>query len=151
MTSGPVVVQVLEGENAVARNREIMGATNPANADAGTIGDPDGDDTSFDSGALIIAETGVTQDGKLAIGAWTYTDKVDDIREVDAKGDPKRRTARGADDAGEDDMAPRDARRAASSHGRWRKRPRCVSRPRQTHGRRERRASMRRSLRQGRR
>jgi len=37
MTSGPVVVQVLEGENAVARNREIMGATNPANADEGTI------------------------------------------------------------------------------------------------------------------
>ncbi|MCW3473164.1 nucleoside-diphosphate kinase [Limobrevibacterium gyesilva] len=37
MTSGPVVVQVLEGENAVARNREIMGATNPANAEPGTI------------------------------------------------------------------------------------------------------------------
>ena len=37
MTSGPVVVQVLEGENAVARNREIMGATNPANANPGTI------------------------------------------------------------------------------------------------------------------
>lgn len=37
MTSGPVVVQVLEGENAVARNREIMGATNPDDADAGTI------------------------------------------------------------------------------------------------------------------
>src|SRR5882757_5474560 len=37
MTSGPVVVQVLEGENAVAMNREIMGATNPANADAGTF------------------------------------------------------------------------------------------------------------------
>ncbi|BBK36617.1 nucleoside diphosphate kinase [Allostella sp. ATCC 35155] len=37
MTSGPVVVQVLEGENAVVRNREIMGATNPANAAAGTI------------------------------------------------------------------------------------------------------------------
>ncbi|WP_299438084.1 nucleoside-diphosphate kinase [uncultured Rhodospira sp.] len=37
MCSGPVVVQVLEGENAVALNREIMGATNPANADAGTI------------------------------------------------------------------------------------------------------------------
>lgn len=37
MTSGPVVVQVLEGENAVQRNRDIMGATNPANADAGTI------------------------------------------------------------------------------------------------------------------
>jgi nucleoside-diphosphate kinase len=37
MTSGPVVVQVLEGENAVARNREIMGATNPAQAAEGTI------------------------------------------------------------------------------------------------------------------
>lgn len=37
MTSGPVVVQVLEGENAVARNREVMGATNPAEASEGTI------------------------------------------------------------------------------------------------------------------
>ena len=37
MTSGPVVVQVLEGQNAIARNREVMGATNPANAAAGTI------------------------------------------------------------------------------------------------------------------
>lgn len=37
MTSGPVCVQVLEGENAIAKNREIMGATNPADADPGTI------------------------------------------------------------------------------------------------------------------
>jgi nucleoside-diphosphate kinase len=37
MTSGPVVVQVLEGENAIAKYREVMGATNPANADEGTI------------------------------------------------------------------------------------------------------------------
>ena len=37
MTSGPVVVQVLEGDNAVQRNRDVMGATNPANADDGTI------------------------------------------------------------------------------------------------------------------
>ena len=37
MVSGPVVVQVLEGDNAVAKNREVMGATNPAQADAGTI------------------------------------------------------------------------------------------------------------------
>lgn len=37
MISGPVVVQVLEGENAIAKNREVMGATNPANADEGTI------------------------------------------------------------------------------------------------------------------
>ena len=38
MTSGPVVVQVLEGENAIALNRELMGATNPQEAASGTIG-----------------------------------------------------------------------------------------------------------------
>ncbi|WP_119307611.1 nucleoside-diphosphate kinase [Cohaesibacter haloalkalitolerans] len=37
MISGPVIVQVLEGENAILKNREIMGATNPDNADEGTI------------------------------------------------------------------------------------------------------------------
>lgn len=37
MTSGPVMIQVLEGENAIALNRELMGATNPAEAAAGTI------------------------------------------------------------------------------------------------------------------
>lgn len=37
MTSGPIVVQVLEGEDAVAKYRKVMGATNPAQADAGTI------------------------------------------------------------------------------------------------------------------
>jgi len=37
MTSGPVVIQVLEGDSAIQRNREIMGATNPANAVPGTI------------------------------------------------------------------------------------------------------------------
>ena len=37
MTSGPVVVQALEGENAIQQNRTLMGATNPADADAGTI------------------------------------------------------------------------------------------------------------------
>ena len=37
MSSGPTVVQVLEGENAIAKNREVMGATNPANAAEGTI------------------------------------------------------------------------------------------------------------------
>ncbi len=37
MSSGPTIVQVLEGENAILKNREVMGATNPAEADAGTI------------------------------------------------------------------------------------------------------------------
>ena len=37
MASAPIVVQVLEGEGAIAKNREVMGATNPANADEGTV------------------------------------------------------------------------------------------------------------------
>jgi len=37
MTSGPIMVQVLEGENAISKNRDVMGATNPKNAAAGTI------------------------------------------------------------------------------------------------------------------
>ncbi len=37
MTSGPVMIQALQGENAIAKNRELMGATNPSEADAGTI------------------------------------------------------------------------------------------------------------------
>ena len=37
MCSGPIIVQVLEGENAVLKNREVMGATNPLDADEGTI------------------------------------------------------------------------------------------------------------------
>ncbi|MEX2450820.1 MAG: nucleoside-diphosphate kinase [Rhodospirillales bacterium] len=49
MCSGPVVVQVLEGENAVVRNREIMGATNPANADEGTIRKAFGEDVQANS------------------------------------------------------------------------------------------------------
>lgn len=46
MVSGPVMVQVLEGENAVAKNREIMGATNPENAAEGTIRKDFANDTS---------------------------------------------------------------------------------------------------------
>jgi nucleoside-diphosphate kinase len=49
MVSGPVVVQVLEGENAVAKNREIMGATDPAKADAGTIRKLFGEDVGRNS------------------------------------------------------------------------------------------------------
>jgi len=49
MVSGPVVVQVLEGENAVVRNREIMGATNPAQAEEGTIRKAHGVDVQANS------------------------------------------------------------------------------------------------------
>ncbi len=73
MTSGPVVVQVLEGENAVAKNREVMGATDPANADAGTIRadfaqsieansvhGSDGPDTASQEIAFFFAEDEIT-------------------------------------------------------------------------------------------
>jgi nucleoside-diphosphate kinase len=49
MVSGPVVVQVLEGDNAVAKNREIMGATDPAKAAAGTIRKEFGEDVGRNS------------------------------------------------------------------------------------------------------
>ncbi len=49
MSSGPVVVQVLEGEDAVARNRAVMGATNPANAAKGTIRDEFGESVEANS------------------------------------------------------------------------------------------------------
>ncbi len=49
MTSGPVVAQVLEGEDAIARNREIMGTTNPANAEEGTIRKDFGDSVQANS------------------------------------------------------------------------------------------------------
>ena len=70
MTEGPVVVQVLEGENAIAKNREIMGATNPAQAEEGTIRKAfgegiernavhgsDGPDTARDEIAFFFAGT----------------------------------------------------------------------------------------------
>jgi porin len=85
------------------------------NANAGVLGDPGGVDTSFNSGALVIAEAGWTGKGKIAVGAWRYTDKQDDIRDVTPLGDPRQRNAQGAylllerrlTDAGED--APRQA------------------------------------------
>jgi nucleoside-diphosphate kinase len=49
MVSGPVVVQVLEGPNAVTRNREIMGATNPAQAEEGTVRKAHGVDVQANS------------------------------------------------------------------------------------------------------
>ena len=72
MTSGPVLVQVLKGESAIAKNREIMGATNPADADPGTIRKDfaasleenvvhgsDGPDTAADEIAFFFGDDGV--------------------------------------------------------------------------------------------
>jgi len=66
------------------------------NANAGVLGDPDGVDVDFDHGALLIAEAGVHHSQKIAFGAWRYTDRQDDIRDVESNGDPRRRVAQGA-------------------------------------------------------
>ena len=66
------------------------------NANAGVIGDPGSVDTSFDEGALVIGEYAWTGSGKIAFGAWGYTDDQDDIRDLDFLGDPVQRDARGA-------------------------------------------------------
>ena len=64
MSSGPVVISALEGENAIAKNREIMGATNPADADAGTIrkdfSESVGENTVHGSDAPDTAKTEIT-------------------------------------------------------------------------------------------
>lgn len=64
-------------------------------ATASVLGDPDGISADFAHGALLIAEAGLTRSGKTALGAWTYTRKQDDIREVDLNGDPLQAEAYG--------------------------------------------------------
>lgn len=66
------------------------------NARVGVPGEPGGVDTSFVDGELLIAEAGWTGAGKLALGAWAYSQRMDDQREVDASGAPLRRRPRGA-------------------------------------------------------
>lgn len=65
------------------------------NARVGVWGDAQGAQTSFSEGELIIAEAGWTGRGKVAVGYWGYTKKVEDLREVNAAGDPIKRRAQG--------------------------------------------------------
>lgn len=65
------------------------------NAHSGVLGDPGGVDTSFDDGGLVIAEAGVEAGRKLAVGVWRYTQRQDDIREIDTFGAPVQRIAQG--------------------------------------------------------
>lgn len=64
------------------------------NAKASTLGDPDGPNTNLNHGALVIGEAGVGDSWRVAVGAWRYTDKEDDIRDV-VGGEPAQRTAQG--------------------------------------------------------
>ncbi len=66
------------------------------NAESGVLGDPGGIPAVLREGALVIGEAGVTSFGKLALGAWAYTRRQDDLRLLDASGDPLPQRARGA-------------------------------------------------------
>lgn len=65
------------------------------NADAATIGDPGGPDMGLDEGALVVGEAAWNGPVRMAVGAWGYTERQDDIRKVTAAGDPALRRARG--------------------------------------------------------
>ena len=79
---------------AVAKSGYVRAAV--VNARAGVLGDASGVDFAMHDGALLIAEAGVTTNGKLAIGAWGYTRRQDDLCAFDRNGDPMRRAAIGA-------------------------------------------------------
>lgn len=66
------------------------------NAESGVLGDKGGIPAVLREGALMIGEVGVTRFGKLALGAWRYTRRQDDLRLLDAAGDPLRQRAQGA-------------------------------------------------------
>lgn len=79
----------LEGE----AGRYIQAAA--LNAHGGTLGDPDGPSTNLDSGAILIAETGIGASWRLAAGAWVYTDRQPDLRDLNLNGAPLVSKARG--------------------------------------------------------
>jgi porin len=66
------------------------------NARAGTLGDPGGPDFDFDGGALTVAEAGVNGRTRVAVGAWRYTKRQDDIRDLTPAGNPAQRRSQGA-------------------------------------------------------
>lgn len=65
------------------------------NARAGTLGDPQGVDLGFGKGALAIGEVGLERDGKIALGAWTYSSRQPHVRRVRADGNPAMAQAYG--------------------------------------------------------
>lgn len=66
------------------------------NAHAGVVGDPGSVDIEFDDGALLIAEAAWSGPFALSIGAWRYSERQDDVRDLDLAGDPVRRRGQGA-------------------------------------------------------
>lgn len=85
------------------------------NAQAGAPGDPGGTDLGFDAGALLIAEAGVRGDlGGFGVGAWRYTERQDDLRDLSPSGAPAGRTAQGAYVLGERRLFGQDDGRAVT-------------------------------------
>lgn len=77
-------------------NEQVYVQAAAINAHAGVLGDPDGVCTEFEHGLLTIAEAGWQGRGKVAFGAWRYTKKQPDIREITVSGYPAAKTAQGA-------------------------------------------------------
>jgi len=82
-------VNVALGEGRYARAAVL-------NAESGVLGDPGGVDTGFDNGVLTIAEAGFEGPTRVSAGAWRYTKRQDDIRDVTPSGEAARRHAQGA-------------------------------------------------------
>lgn len=80
------------------------------NAHSGVLGDPGGIDTSFGDGVLTIAETGQDGPTRFGVGVWRYSRRQDDIRSIDAAGDPLRRRAQGAYLLGEQQLGGEDGK-----------------------------------------
>lgn len=78
------------------------------NAHAGTLGDPGGLKMGLDHGALVIAEAGVNSPTRLAVGAWRYTARQDDIRDLNPAGEPVQRVAQGGYVLAEHAFTPED-------------------------------------------
>ncbi|MES1200260.1 MAG: carbohydrate porin [Pseudomonadota bacterium] len=88
-------------------------------ASAGVLGDPGGVDTSFDNGALMIAEWAHGDAAQFKLGAWRYTRQQDDIRDMDTLGAPVKREAQGVYVAVEAPLWGGDGPRAVSGFARF--------------------------------
>lgn len=99
--TGPNGPSIFPSTAMTARLNVTLGASSyfraaAVNARAGVLGDDAGVELSLRDGALLIAEAGTTRGGKLAVGAWRYTRRQDDLRATDSAGNPVRRIAMGA-------------------------------------------------------
>jgi len=90
----PSTALAVRGRFEFSERQSVMFAA--LNASAGVFGDPDGVDTDFDHGVLLIGEYGWRDSFNFNVGAWTYSDDQDDIRDLDGIGDPEQRRAFGA-------------------------------------------------------